>query len=76
MQNGFEVQWYCHRTMIMNQRSLETVGAYSGLACVLLSGYPVELASEALQASAGPAFKALGFTEVRRLWLELVAVKR
>jgi ubiquinone/menaquinone biosynthesis C-methylase UbiE len=76
LRNDFEVKWYCHRTIMMNQRSLETVGAYAGLACVLLSGYPVELASEALEASAGPAFKAMGATEVRRLWLELVAVKK
>jgi ubiquinone/menaquinone biosynthesis C-methylase UbiE len=76
LKNNFEVKWYCHRTIMMNQRSLETVGAYAGLACVLLSGYPVELACEALEASAGPAFEALGLTEVRRLWLELVAVKK
>jgi ubiquinone/menaquinone biosynthesis C-methylase UbiE len=76
LRNNFEVQWYCHRTMLMNQQSLETVGAYAGLACVLLSGYPVELACEALEASAGPAFNAMGLTEVRRLWLEVVAVKK
>ena len=76
LRNNFEVKWYCHRTMMMNQHSLETVGAYAGLACVLLSGYPVELACEALKASAGPAFKAMGLTEVRRLWLELVAIKK
>ena len=73
--NGFEVKWYCHRTIMMNQQSLETVGAYAGLACVLLSGYPVPLACEALQASAGPAFEALGLSQVHRLWLEVVAVK-
>ena len=55
---------------------LETVGAYGGLASVLLSGYPVELASEALSASAGPAFAALNLTDVRRLWLEVVARKQ
>ncbi len=76
LRNNFEVQWYCHRTMLMNQQSLETVGAYAGLACVLLSGYPVELACEALEASAGPAFAAMGLNEVRRLWLEVVAVKK
>ncbi|MFA5111325.1 MAG: methyltransferase domain-containing protein [Desulfobaccales bacterium] len=76
VRNNFEVKWYCHRTIMMNQRSLETVGAYAGLACVLLSGYPVELACEALEVSARPAFETLGLTEVRRLWLEVVAVKK
>jgi ubiquinone/menaquinone biosynthesis C-methylase UbiE len=75
LRNNFEVTWFCHRTIRMNQRSLETVGAYAGLACVLLSGFPVELACEALEASAGPAFKAMGLNEVRRLWLEVVAIK-
>jgi ubiquinone/menaquinone biosynthesis C-methylase UbiE len=74
--NNFGVTWFCHRTIRMNQRSLETVGAYAGLACVLLSGFPVELACEALEASAGPAFEAMGLTEVRRLWLEVVAIKQ
>jgi ubiquinone/menaquinone biosynthesis C-methylase UbiE len=76
MRNGFAVKWFCHRTIMMNQRSLETVGAYAGLASVLLSGYPVALACEALEAAAGPAFEALGLTEVRRLWLEMVAGKK
>ena len=60
----------------MNQRSLETVGSYAGLACVLLSGYSVEIACEALEAAAGPAFKVYGSNGVRRLWLEVVAVKK
>jgi ubiquinone/menaquinone biosynthesis C-methylase UbiE len=76
MRNEFAVKWFCHRTIMMNQRSLETVGAYAGLACVLLSGYPVTLACEALEAAAGPAFETLGLTEVRRLWLEVVAGKK
>jgi ubiquinone/menaquinone biosynthesis C-methylase UbiE len=76
MQNGFGVQWYCHRTIMMNRRSLETVGAYAGLAGVLLSGYPVEIACEALEAAAGPAFESAGMQEVRRLWLEVAAVKK
>jgi ubiquinone/menaquinone biosynthesis C-methylase UbiE len=57
--NGFEVKWYCHRKIIMNQRGLETIGAYAHMASVLLSGYPVEIASEALQAAARPAFEVV-----------------
>jgi ubiquinone/menaquinone biosynthesis C-methylase UbiE len=76
LQNSFDVHWYCHRTLMMNRRSLETVGAYAGLARVLLSGYPVKIACEALEYAAGPAFESTGLPEVRRLWLEVVAVKR
>jgi ubiquinone/menaquinone biosynthesis C-methylase UbiE len=76
MRNSFDVKWFCHRTIMMNQRSLETVGAYAGLARVLLSGYPIKIACEALQVAAGSAFKAIGIKEVRRLWLEVVAVKK
>ena len=76
MKHSFEVKWVCHRTIMMNSRSFETVGAYAGLARVLMSGYPIKLACEALKAAASPAFDALGIKDVRRLWLEVVAVKR
>jgi ubiquinone/menaquinone biosynthesis C-methylase UbiE len=71
--NGFRVHSHHERTVMMNQRSLESIGAYSGMASVLLSGYPVPLACEALQAASGPAFAALGLKVVPRLWLEVVA---
>lgn len=76
LQHSFDVKWFCYRTVRLNQESLETVGAYGGLASVLLSGYPVELASEALSTAAAPAFAALNLTDVRRLWLEVVAQKQ
>ena len=60
----------------MNQRCFETIGAYAGLASVLFSGYPVHLASEALQETAGPALAAVGMVEVPRLWLEVTSIKR
>jgi hypothetical protein len=61
---------------MMNQRCFETIGAYAGLASVLFSGYPVELASEALQVMAGPALKAVGVEAVPRLYLEMTAIKQ
>jgi ubiquinone/menaquinone biosynthesis C-methylase UbiE len=76
MKNAFEIKWFCHRQIIMDHHSLEKVGAYAGLATVLLSGYPVEIACEALEAAAKPAFESFGCSEVRRLWLEFVAVKK
>jgi ubiquinone/menaquinone biosynthesis C-methylase UbiE len=73
--HGFELSSVHERTVMMTPRGLEAVGAYSGLASVLLSGYPVELACEALMAAAAPAFAAAGLKEAPRLWLEITAIK-
>lgn len=75
-QNGFDVIQNYKRLVTISQRGLETVGAYSGLAEVLMSGYPVEIASECLQEAAGRTFKNLGITEIPRYWLEITAVKQ
>ncbi len=72
---GFAVRRVDRRTVLMNRRCFETIGAYAGLASVLFSGYPVQLASEALQETAGPTLEAMGMPEVPRLWLEVTAVK-
>lgn len=63
------------RTVMMTQHSFETVGAYEGLAAVLLSGYPVKLACEALMNSVRPGLESVGLVEVPRHWLEMAAVK-
>jgi hypothetical protein len=73
---GFKVVNVYERTVMMNQRCFETIGAYAGLASVLFSGYPVEIASEALQVMAGPALQAVGMKEVPRLYLEMTATKQ
>jgi hypothetical protein len=74
-QNGFERVKTYKRSVTITQRGLETVGAYSGLAEVLMSGYPVEIASECLQEAAGRAFNNLGIEEIPRNWLEVTAIK-
>jgi ubiquinone/menaquinone biosynthesis C-methylase UbiE len=63
------------RTTILTQRSFEAIGAYGGFAKVILSGYPVEIGCEALQACAGPTFEAEGIRELERYWLEIAAVR-
>jgi ubiquinone/menaquinone biosynthesis C-methylase UbiE len=73
--HGLRVTRTNQRTVVMTQRSFETVGAYEGLASVLLSGYPVKLASEALMHSVRPALESVGLKEVPRHWLEMAAVK-
>jgi ubiquinone/menaquinone biosynthesis C-methylase UbiE len=72
---GLKVENVYERTVLMNQRCFETIGAYAGLASVLLSGYPVQLASEALRDTAGQALDAVGMEVVPRLWLEITATK-
>jgi ubiquinone/menaquinone biosynthesis C-methylase UbiE len=73
--NSFEVASAKERTIMMSQRAFETIGAYSGFARMMLSGYPVEIASQALVEATGPALEAEGIEEVPRLWLEVVARK-
>ena len=73
--NGFEVERVYKRSVPISQRGLELVGAYGGLAEVLMSGYPVQIASECLQEAAGRAFRNFGIKEVERFWLEVTAVK-
>ena len=63
------------RLVELDARSFALVGAYGGMAEVLLSGYPVESASEALQAAAKPAMDLSGAATVPRVYLEMWAVK-
>jgi hypothetical protein len=60
---------------MMTRKSFEAIGAYAGLASVLFSGYPVDLASEALQETAGKALSIVNKKVVPRNWLEITAVK-
>lgn len=75
-QEGFDVVETFERTVMMTQRAFETVGAYAGLASVLLSGYPVELSCEALARSVGSVMLNCNLKEVPRSWLEMIAIKR
>lgn len=73
---GFSIIRKGERTMMISQSGLEAVGAYGGLAEVLMSGYPVDVASMCMQQGIARAFGALGITEVPRNWLEIVAERR
>lgn len=61
------------RPVPIARHGLELVGSYGGLAEVLMSGYPVEIASLCLQRGAARAFDRLGIAEVPRNWLEVTA---
>ncbi len=73
--NGFEVTRVHEREVQMTRRSYETVGSYAGFASVVLAGYPVELACQALQAAVPIALSQTGFTTVPARWLEMAAAK-
>ncbi len=74
-QHGFDVYDIHERTVMLDQRCFETIGAYTGLSTVLLSGYPGDLASRALIEAAGTTLAASGVTEIPRFWLEISARK-
>jgi ubiquinone/menaquinone biosynthesis C-methylase UbiE len=73
--NGFEITAVRERTVELTRHSFETIGAYSGCASVVLSGWPVDLASAALQRAAGPTLDEAGVDAVPRQWLEMVATR-
>jgi ubiquinone/menaquinone biosynthesis C-methylase UbiE len=73
--HGFRVTRVYKRPIPITQHALELVGAYGGLAEVLMTGYPVDVASECLQRAVGPAFERCGVTEVTRYWLEVTATR-
>jgi ubiquinone/menaquinone biosynthesis C-methylase UbiE len=74
-EHGFEVVSTHERTIRMTRRAHETVGAYGGFARVMVSGYPVALASEALVHAAGPAMEEAGYETLPKRWLEVLARK-
>jgi ubiquinone/menaquinone biosynthesis C-methylase UbiE len=70
---GFAVQSAGSRQMDISRRGLQLVGAYGGLAEVLMSGYPVDIASACLMEGADRAFDLMGAESVPRNWLEVQA---
>jgi len=73
---GLEVRDLNERAVMFDHDSLASVGAYSGLAEAQLSGYPVELASQALAATAATALATAGVSTVQHNWIEICAVRR
>jgi len=72
-QTGFQTADVHEREVLLSGRSFAAVGAYAGMAEVLLSGYPVEEASFALQSTAEEAVSSLNLSAVPRNWLEMWA---
>jgi ubiquinone/menaquinone biosynthesis C-methylase UbiE len=69
--HGFRVEDVHERVVMLDERCLAATGAYGGLAEVLLSGYPVEVASMALQIAVGTALESHGVSAIPHKWLEV-----
>jgi ubiquinone/menaquinone biosynthesis C-methylase UbiE len=74
--NSFDIVKVVKRTVLLNQHSFETIGSYAGLASVLLSGYPIQLACQALERSAGPALALVQMDVIPRYWIEVIARRK
>lgn len=74
--HGFDVRDLAERPVMFDHDSLAKVGSYSGLAEAQLSGYPTEIAAQALEVTARAALDSAGVDAVQHNWIEVVAVKR
>jgi ubiquinone/menaquinone biosynthesis C-methylase UbiE len=74
--HGFDVRDLAERPVMFDHDSLAKVGSYSGLAEAQLSGYPTEIAAQALEVTARAALDTAGVDAVQHNWIEVVAVKR
>ena len=68
---GLRTENVHERRVELDARCLALVGAYGGMAEVMLSGFPVADASAALQATAASALEASGATCAPRNYLEI-----
>jgi ubiquinone/menaquinone biosynthesis C-methylase UbiE len=71
--NGFTIRRVLEIEATLTEHSFQSIGSYTGLATVLLSGYPPELASEALEKSVGQALAMVQMQAIPRNWLEVIA---
>ena len=72
---GLSVSQHGERIMPISRPAMEAIGAYGGLAEVLMSGYPVDVASQCMQQGINRAFRKMEIAEVPRNWLEVVAIR-
>jgi ubiquinone/menaquinone biosynthesis C-methylase UbiE len=74
-QAGLKCTYRHTRVVMLDARCFRAIAAYAGLAEVLLSGYPVEISSEALQATTERSLELCGAQALPRNYLEVWAEK-
>ncbi|QFS84153.1 Demethylrebeccamycin-D-glucose O-methyltransferase [Roseivivax sp. THAF40] len=72
---GFEIESSGQSAMPITKDGLAAIGGYGGLAEVLMSGYPTDIASQCMQDGVHRAFQNLAIDEVPRNWLQVVATR-
>ena len=72
---GLRVSTADEHAVPISREGLQAVSGYGGLAEVLMSGYPVDIAALCLHQGIARAFAALGIDEVPRNWLEVSALR-
>ncbi|MHA6326666.1 class I SAM-dependent methyltransferase [Roseivivax sp. CAU 1753] len=72
---GFRIDDAHQTVMPITEDGLAAIGGYGGLAEVLMSGYPVDIASQCMQDGVHRAFRNLNITEVPRNWLQVAATR-
>ncbi len=73
--NGLRPHVVHEREKLLDAEFFASAGSYGGLAEVLLAGYPVEVSSKALGATAAEAMAARGTDRIPRRWLEIWATR-
>jgi SAM-dependent methyltransferase len=73
---GIHATHVSQREMMISREGMEKIGSYGGLAEVLMSGYPVDIAAHCMQQGIRRAFINLDIANVPRNWLEVIAERR
>jgi SAM-dependent methyltransferase len=73
--HGFKILCLNERLVELSEQALAAFGSYKGIAEVVMSGYPPEVATQALEATAGVALQAMNLTALPRQWLEVWATR-
>jgi ubiquinone/menaquinone biosynthesis C-methylase UbiE len=73
-QHGLSTIRNYERTVVMPKSGFESLVGYKGLAEVLMSGYPVEVAGECLQIAGQRTFERMALDTLPRRWYENTSV--
>jgi ubiquinone/menaquinone biosynthesis C-methylase UbiE len=72
---GFSVRDVHERLVMISAEARAAFGSYSGVAETVMSGFPVDVAAQALQATARITLEKMNVPALPRKWLEMWAVR-